>query len=137
MPRETLLAVESKLAQLSFVAAAVRRVAEPVVGPEAAALVDVAVTEICSNIVRHAHPGEPGHSFLIMLRPKKAAIEVEVRDEGPAYAMGPHPMPDVEVPIAQMPEGGFGLALVAATMDEFEEWRDGTVNVTRILKRRR
>jgi anti-sigma regulatory factor (Ser/Thr protein kinase) len=45
-------------------------------------------------------------------------------------------MPSMDVDLMDLPEGGFGLAIVAESMDEFERRRDGDVNITRMLKRR-
>jgi serine/threonine-protein kinase RsbW len=133
---ETRLTAHCRLEQLAAIATAARQMAEPAVGPEAAALVDLAITEICSNVVRHGHPREPDHTYDVVVKTLADAVEIEVRDVGPAFAMHTPAMPSVDVDLMNLPEGGFGIALVAEMMDEFAQWRDGDVNITRMLKRR-
>ena len=133
---ETRLTAHCRLEQLAAIATAARRMAEPAVGPEAAALVDLAITEICSNVVRHGHPRDPDHTYDVLVKTLADAVEIEVRDAGPAFAMDVPEMPSVDVEFMDLPEGGFGVALVANTMDEFQRWREDGVNVTRMVKRR-
>jgi serine/threonine-protein kinase RsbW len=134
--KETRLTAHCRLDQLEAIATAARHMAEPSVGSEAAALVDLAITEICSNVVRHGHPRDPEHTYDVVVKTMTDAVEIEVRDVGPAFEMGTPRMPSVDVDLMNLPEGGFGVALVAATMDEFERRREDGVNVTRMLKRR-
>jgi serine/threonine-protein kinase RsbW len=136
MTNETRLTAHCRLEQLAAIATAARQMAEPAVGPEAAALVDLAITEICSNVVRHGHPRDPDHTYDVVVKTRIDAVEIEVRDVGPAFAMDPPEMPSVDVDLAELPEGGYGVALVAGTMDEFKRWREDGVNVTRMVKRR-
>jgi serine/threonine-protein kinase RsbW len=136
MTNETRLTAHCRLEQLAAIAMAARQMAEPAVGPEAAALVDLAITEICSNVVRHGHPRDPDHTYDVVVKTLTDAVEIEVRDAGPAFAMDTPRMPPVDVELMDLPEGGFGVALVAKTMDEFERWREDGVNVTRMVKRR-
>jgi serine/threonine-protein kinase RsbW len=134
--KETRLTAHCRLEQLAAIATAARQMAEPAVGPEAAALVDLAITEICSNVVRHGHPREPEHTYDVVVKTLADAVEIEVRDVGPPFAMHAPEMPSVDVDLMNLPEGGFGVALVAGTIDEFAQWREGDVNITRMLKRR-
>ena len=136
MGNETRWTAYCRLDQLAEIATSARRLAEPAIGREAAALVDLAVTEICANVVRHGHPGAPEDTYDVVMRTSDNAIEIEVRDAGPPVPPGIPEMPSVDVDLMSMPEGGFGLALVMKTMDEFERWREGDVNVTRLVKRR-
>jgi serine/threonine-protein kinase RsbW len=136
MANETRLTAQCRLDELTRIAVEVRRIAEPVIGPEATALVDLAVTEICSNVVRHSHPAHPEHTFEVVIRDRADTIEIEVRELGPPYSFEIPEMPSMDVDLMDLPEGGFGLAIVAESMDEFERRRDGNINITRMLKRR-
>ena len=69
----------------------------------------VAVTEACTNVVRHAYAdGEPG-PVEILIRPEGDALHVVVSDQG--RGLGPHP--DSTGP-------GLGLPLIAALSHSFE-----------------
>jgi serine/threonine-protein kinase RsbW len=68
----------------------------------------LAVTEACTNAVRHAYEGQEG-TIDVLVRHNGAALEVVVGDSGRGMA----PSPDTAGP-------GLGLALIAALTDSFE-----------------
>jgi serine/threonine-protein kinase RsbW len=69
----------------------------------------LAVTEACTNVVRHAyHDGEPG-PIDVVIRPNGDELELIVSDEG----AGIGPSPDLAGP-------GLGLPLIAALADHVE-----------------
>jgi anti-sigma regulatory factor (Ser/Thr protein kinase) len=138
MSHSTELTVECRLDNLARVSAAVREIAGRILESSAADQLEVAVTELCSNIVRHGHRDQPDATFQIMVRGFADRVEVVLRDRGPAFAPHAAPaMPCVDVATEDLPEGGFGMAIVAATMNSFVQNRDGDTNVTTIVKRRR
>ena len=68
----------------------------------------LAVTEACSNVVRHAYNGEEG-TIDVIVQPIEDALEVTVSDAG----RGVGPSPDSAGP-------GLGLSLIAALTDTLE-----------------
>jgi serine/threonine-protein kinase RsbW len=68
----------------------------------------LAVTEACTNVVRHAYERADGH-IEVVIRPAGEAIHVIVADEGRGIGASP----DVSGP-------GFGLPLIAALADSLE-----------------
>jgi serine/threonine-protein kinase RsbW len=75
----------------------------------------LAVTEACSNSVRHGYgdAGDGTVEILYELQPDR--LVVEVADDGPGFdAQGERP--DEEV----LEEGGLGIAIIKALSDEFE-----------------
>jgi serine/threonine-protein kinase RsbW len=69
----------------------------------------LAVTEACTNVVRHAyHDGEPG-PIDVVIRPVGDRLELIVSDRG----MGMGPSPDVSGP-------GLGLPMISALADSVE-----------------
>ena len=69
----------------------------------------LAVTEACTNVVRHAyHDGEPG-PIDVVIRPNGDELELVVSDQG----AGIGPSPDLAGP-------GLGLPLIAALADHVE-----------------
>jgi serine/threonine-protein kinase RsbW len=133
MPEIT-LTIGSRLENIGFIGATVRAIGIEWLGTGAAALVEIAVTEVCTNIIRHGHPDDPHHEFTIILRGATPGLEIEIRDEGPAYAFEQDTMPSIDVDLEDLPEGGFGMALVHDTMDVVEHCRQGEVNVVRLVK---
>jgi serine/threonine-protein kinase RsbW len=132
---EVMLTITCRLENLAFGSAAARAIAADVLGAAASGLVEMAVTEVCSNIVRHGHPDAPGHEFTMTLRGVGPALEIEIRDIGPAYSFERRTMPPVDVAFDELPEGGFGIALVHETMDVVEFRRVSDVNIVRLVKR--
>ena len=69
----------------------------------------LAVTEACTNVVRHAYPGEQPGTIDILIRPVDEALQVVVSDHG----RGIGPSPDTAGP-------GLGLPLIAALAHSVE-----------------
>jgi anti-sigma regulatory factor (Ser/Thr protein kinase) len=68
----------------------------------------LAVTEACTNVVRHAYDGEDG-PIDVVVRPSRDRLEIVISDRGRGMA----PSPDIEGP-------GLGLPLIAALADSVE-----------------
>jgi anti-sigma regulatory factor (Ser/Thr protein kinase) len=86
----------------------------------------LAVTEACTNVVRHAYEREG--TIDVVVRPQGEALEVTVADEG----RGIGPSPDTAGP-------GLGLPLIAALTDDLEIERapgTGSRLVMRFLRTR-
>jgi serine/threonine-protein kinase RsbW len=74
----------------------------------------LAVTEACTNSVRHGYQGGEGTVEInYVLEPDR--LVVEVLDDGPGFdASGDRPMEE------NLEEGGLGIAIIKAVSDEFE-----------------
>ena len=74
----------------------------------------LAITEACSNSVRHAYPDGAGVvEILYELRPDR--LVVHVADDGPGFE------PDSRAPgDGGLSEGGLGLAIIRAVADDLE-----------------
>lgn len=86
----------------------------------------LAVTEACTNVVRHAYVDEG--TIDVVVRPRGNALEVVVSDTG----RGIGPSPDTDGP-------GLGLPLIAALTDSLEVQRSvgaGSRLVMRFFRRR-
>jgi serine/threonine-protein kinase RsbW len=80
---------------------------------ELAANLRLAVTEACTNVVRHAYPeGEEG-PLDVRVTTEQGDLEVAVRDRGPGIA-----------PRARSDSLGLGLPLIAALSDGLRIFRD-------------
>jgi serine/threonine-protein kinase RsbW len=83
-------------------------------GEEALGDMKLAVTEACTNSVRHGYDEGDGIVEVVYeLHPDR--LVVEVADDGPGFdAAGDRPMGD------GLAEGGLGIAIIKAVSDEFE-----------------
>jgi serine/threonine-protein kinase RsbW len=90
----------------------------------------LAVTEACTNSVRHGYAnGEGTVEILYELQPDR--LVVEVADDGPGFdAAGDEPSEE------NLAEGGLGIAIIKAVSDEFEagEREDGQGSRLRFVK---
>jgi anti-sigma regulatory factor (Ser/Thr protein kinase) len=69
----------------------------------------LAVTEACTNVVRHAYDADKPGTIDVVVRPSGGRLEIIVSDRGRGMA----PSTDVEGP-------GLGLPLISALADEVE-----------------
>ena len=99
----------ARAANVSIVRRLLEAVAD-VVGLPEDVLEDVrlAVTEACTNVVRHAY--EEGEGAIdVVVRPRAGSVEIVISDEG----RGIGPSPDTKGP-------GLGLPLISALADSVE-----------------
>jgi serine/threonine-protein kinase RsbW len=75
----------------------------------------LALTEACSNSVRHAYPGGDGHVDIVYeLLPDRLAIEVSDDGEGFEPHEAEPAMPE------ELTEGGLGIAIIRSIADELD-----------------
>ncbi len=101
-----------------------------------------AVGEISSNIVRHAHPDDAEPDFEVHWRIDRSGVSVRFLDRGRPFAAHlPSALPasvpeDADAAILhEMPEGGWGLALARAALDDLRYDREGDENRWLLVKR--
>jgi serine/threonine-protein kinase RsbW len=83
-------------------------------GDETLADLKLALTEACSNSVRHAYAEGDGRVEIVYeLHPDR--LEIEVTDDGTGFEPGSRIESDGE-----LSEGGLGIAIIRAIADEFE-----------------
>ena len=78
----------------------------------------LALTEACTNSVRHAY--ENGEGVVeVVYELQFDRLTVEVRDDGPGFTP-PDRRLDGDDEDAELAEGGLGIAIIRALTDEFE-----------------
>ena len=84
----------------------------------------LALTEACANVVQHS--GDKG-DYEVAVRIDDDACRISVWDEGSGFEM-----PDLSQPVDATSDGGAGLVLMRALVDElaFEQDHDGRHRVT-------
>ena len=97
--------------------------------PDVVADLKLALTEACSNSVRHAY--EEGRAGVVEVRYEldRNRVAVEVVDEGAGFvsdARGGHE--------AELDEGGLGIAIIRALVDELAIESDGHGSRLRFVK---
>ncbi len=99
--------------------------------------VQLAVDEICSNVITHGYQGQGGH-IEITIEPTEGGVQVIVRDWGKAFDPQAVAVPKVDVPLELRSLGGLGLFLVRQLMDdvhfEFDGERGNSVTMVKRIR---
>lgn len=95
----------------------------------------LAIDEMCSNLMIHAHHCNPDHTIeLCILEPQKRKLVFEIIDDGNVFDINTFNEPNVDNLIHEKRKGGLGIRLVKSIMDKVEYLsRDGK-NVCRLTK---
>jgi anti-sigma regulatory factor (Ser/Thr protein kinase) len=96
--------------------------------------IEVALEEALVNIIQHAYSKKQGTIILSCDMVPKEKIEFLIRDSGCAFNPENIPDPSSDEEIEDRKEGGLGLVLMHAYMDEIRYERIGKQNVLRLVK---
>jgi len=99
--------------------------------------IKLAVTEACNNAILHAVSEDAQKLVQVQWLPSTTQLEIAVIDAG---SLAPHQLPlhkpQVETSSSNLPEGGMGLLLIEALMDEVEQGVNAQGNtMLRMIKR--
>jgi serine/threonine-protein kinase RsbW len=95
----------------------------------------LAIQELVTNVYRHAYGGDLERGIDVHFRTSARGFEAEIVDDGPNF--DPTRVPErFESPNDEMPadEGGFGIMITRAVMDDLHYERLGERNVVRVFK---
>jgi serine/threonine-protein kinase RsbW len=89
------------------------------------------VQEACTNAVRHAHGMDATKRVRVEVRRGEEELEILVMDEGAPFDLaGAEPLrPEL------LREGGYGIHIMRAWMDDVSVTNDGRGNVVRLVRR--
>jgi anti-anti-sigma factor len=87
----------------------------------------LAVDEVCNNIIEHGYGGErPDQVIDVACLQEPAAFLIEIVDDSPPFDLLKHPAPDPLAELKHRSPGGWGVYIVRTVMDEVRyEYRDG------------
>ena len=131
----------SDLDALTPVAVAVRALAEPQVGPEGAADLELALVEAVTNVIRHGY-GPAGGPIRVEASEVPEGVSVRVFDWGrpiPGDMLAQAGLSRFDfdpTDLAALPSGGMGLSIIASVMDDVSYRSDEGQNVLTLLRRR-
>lgn len=96
----------------------------------------LALDEMCSNLMIHAHHCNPDHHLDMNIDvPQKGKVVFEITDEGDVFDINRFHEPEIGNLIHEKRKGGLGIRLVKSIMDEVQYLtRDGR-NVCRLTKK--
>lgn len=97
--------------------------------------VEIAVAEALNNVVEHALKETPRAEITVDLSIDAARVFVVLEDPGdalPAWTLNKEEPVDLTVPLAQMPEGGFGWLMINDLSDRLDYSRRNDTNHLRM-----
>lgn len=101
-----------------------------------AEIIELVLAEIFNNIEEHAYCGVPGGPVAVSIIPCETSVAIEVSDAGiclPGGIAGRGDLPDLRAHRgADLPEGGWGWALIHALTESLEYQRHKGKNVLRL-----
>jgi serine/threonine-protein kinase RsbW len=96
----------------------------------------LAIDEMCSNLMIHAHHCNPEHMLELHIRvPKKGELIFEIVDDGNVFDINNFMEPDLDNLVQEKRKGGLGIRLVKSIMDSVEYLHKEGKNVCRLTKR--
>lgn len=93
--------------------------------------VELATAEAVNNVVEHAYAGDRPGRVRLRLDFWPGQLAVRIEDDGialPGHCLPQTRRPDIDVPRADLPEGGFGWRLIRDLACAVEYRRDGDRN---------
>ena len=97
--------------------------------------VNVAIDEICSNIINHGYPDEKGPlTVSLVIREEESQLFVRFVDEGIPYNPLTKDDPDITLSAEERSIGGLGIYMVKKTMDDIRYKYENNCNILTIRK---
>lgn len=131
------ISVAATVDDVSRLGAMVNALAKTVLADTDAFQVELAVVEVCNNVVEHAYQYAPDKHFSVDITFDAASVMFEIRDAGASFSYNPAAPavlnfdPDnLETP----PEGGMGLFLVEQIMTNISYTTENGINTFSMTK---
>ncbi len=95
----------------------------------------LALDEMCSNLMIHAHHCNPEHMLELHIEiPRTGKFIFEIIDDGSVFDINEFHQPELDRLVNQKRKGGLGIRLVKAIMDDVEYLKRANKNVCRLTK---
>jgi serine/threonine-protein kinase RsbW len=135
------LSIDSDLDKVSLLARAVRALCEGSLDPDGLDAVELSLVEAINNVIKHGYHGQKGRDVQVAVGLQAEQIVIDVIDHAPPMPADAleqasnNPFTFDETDLADIPEGGMGLALIRMNMDEVEYLSNESENRLRMVKR--
>jgi serine/threonine-protein kinase RsbW len=95
----------------------------------------LALDEMCSNVMIHAHHCNPQDSLELHINhPSSHVFIFEIIDDGTAFDINQFAEPDMDSLVHDKRKGGLGIRLVKSIMDKIEYVNEKGKNICRLTK---
>lgn len=103
------------------------------VGAEDTGTIELVLAEALNNVVEHAYKENPDCSFVLTSSLAETGLSVRMTDSGvamPGLALPSGDLPEIDTGLQDLPEGGFGWALIHTLTEDLTYQRINDQNVT-------
>jgi serine/threonine-protein kinase RsbW len=94
----------------------------------------LAMDEMCSNLMIHAHHCNPDHTLELHVNTGTSQVVFEIIDDGSMFDINQFSTPDLGNLVHEKRKGGLGIRLVKSIMDGVEYFNRDGKNVCRLTK---
>lgn len=128
------LKVKSRLSELDSVRHFLQQsLAGHRISQEKSYLIELALLEICINIIRYGYPEDTGDIFLKSWL-EEDKVFFEIKDDGIPFDPRTAEKPDIQKMIKDKKTGGLGIHIWRELMDGFDYRRENNQNIVTIFK---
>lgn len=96
--------------------------------------IQLAVDEICTNIITHGYEGMDPGSIILVVEVLSQSLMVTISDFGRAFEPVEPPAPDIDATLEEREASGLGLFFVFSSVDDIQYESSPTGNATRLVK---
>ncbi|MHB1035998.1 MAG: ATP-binding protein [Pirellulales bacterium] len=119
MPETFSLAIQGSLAELARLNSAVDAfLTGKKLSPDTVHAVEVAIEELAANTIAWGRDDQAAPRIEVHLTVEPSRIRVVIEDDGREFDPRAVPPPDLRVPLQRRREGGLGIPLVLAMVDQ-------------------
>lgn len=142
MPTSTTYSILSDLEEVSRLSQTIHKmVADAGMGEVDSARVELGVVEALNNVIEHAYQLQANHEIKVIFEPSKNYVVIHIIDTGitmqHSLFSAEDNLPEVKehLELVDIPEGGWGLALIKSIMDEVSYKSENGINHLTLLKK--
>jgi serine/threonine-protein kinase RsbW len=137
MPNPHQLTLSAELESLQVFRDLVKTTCQGIQSLDDQAIYDIqlAVDEICTNIILHGYAGMDPGSIILSIDTAEDQLVITITDFGQAFEPAEPPAPDVNAGIEERETGGLGLFFVYMSVDDIQYESTPTGNNTILIKK--
>ena len=131
------ITLSAELESLPVFRGFIKSVSQNIPGLDEEAVYDIqlAVDEICTNIIMHGYAGMDPGSIILNVEVTPQMLTITISDFGYAFEPVEPPAPDINATLEEREAGGLGLFFVFSSVDDIQYESSPIGNTTRLLKK--
>lgn len=95
---------------------------------------ELILVEAVNNVIKHAYKNKPDQPIDTLFEVNSDEVKITIKDKGIAVSSELHKITKSMPDINDLPEGGWGIALIHSLADHIEHYRENNKNTLIISK---